>query len=75
MSPETTEDDMQQHFGQLGIVKRIRQKRGYPDQWPFKIKVSPMKFMDIMDVINLNALPLPGRSTKMKVVLPRGREL
>lgn len=26
-------------FGALGVVARERQKRGFKDQWPFKIKV------------------------------------
>lgn len=39
LSPETNETQLQEYFGQLGIVKRVKQKRGYPDQWPFKIKV------------------------------------
>jgi RNA recognition motif-containing protein len=37
--PETTDTELQEYFGQLGIIKRQKQKRGYPDQWPFKIKV------------------------------------
>jgi RNA recognition motif-containing protein len=39
LAPETTEDQIIQYFGQIGIVKRQKQKRGYPDQWPYKLKV------------------------------------
>lgn len=34
-----TPDEIQKLFGQLGQVQRIKQKRGYPDQWPWKIKM------------------------------------
>lgn len=39
LSPETTEAQIVEYFAQIGIVKRQKQKRGYPDQWPYKIKV------------------------------------
>lgn len=38
LAPDTTEDQIIQYFGQIGIVKRQKQKRGYPDQWPYKLR-------------------------------------
>lgn len=35
----TTEDELAEHFGMLGKVARKKQKRGYPDQWPWKISL------------------------------------
>jgi len=32
-------DDVQKLFGQIGQVQRIKQRRGFPDQWPWKIKM------------------------------------
>ena len=37
IAPSVTEDDLQELFGQLGKVQRKKQKRGYPDQWPWKV--------------------------------------
>ena len=36
---DVTEDDIQKVFGMLGEVQRIKQRRGYKDQWPWKIKM------------------------------------
>lgn len=36
---DVTSDELQELFGALGVVAREKQKRGYKDQWPFKIKV------------------------------------
>lgn len=36
---DATTDELQELFGQLGVVAREKQKRGYKDQWPFKIKI------------------------------------
>lgn len=36
---DITSDELQEMFGALGVVAREKQKRGYKDQWPFKIKV------------------------------------
>ena len=36
---DVTEEELQQLFGMLGTVARKKQKRGYPDQWPFKINI------------------------------------
>ncbi|RLN78985.1 hypothetical protein BBJ28_00007358 [Nothophytophthora sp. Chile5] len=36
---DVTSDELQEMFGALGVVAREKQKRGYKDQWPFKIKV------------------------------------
>jgi len=32
-------EQLQEAFGMLGVVARKKQKRGYPDQWPFKINI------------------------------------
>mmetsp|Transcript_22301 Transcript_22301/g.39954 ORF Transcript_22301/g.39954 Transcript_22301/m.39954 type:complete len:307 (-) Transcript_22301:517-1437(-) len=34
---DTTEEELAQYFGGLGMIARKKQKRGYPDQWPYKI--------------------------------------
>jgi len=39
LAASVTEDDLAELFGQIGQLKRERQKRGYPDQWPYKIKL------------------------------------
>jgi hypothetical protein len=39
LDPSTTEDDLQATFSAIGIIARKKQKRGYPDQWPFDIKI------------------------------------
>lgn len=39
LPPNVTAEQLQATFGMLGTVARKRQKRGYPDQWPFKINV------------------------------------
>lgn len=36
---DITSDELQEMFGAIGVVAREKQKRGYKDQWPFKIKV------------------------------------
>lgn len=36
---DVTSDELQEMFGALGVVAREKQKRGYKDQWPFKIKI------------------------------------
>ncbi|CAH0517361.1 unnamed protein product [Peronospora belbahrii] len=36
---DATIDELQEMFGAIGIVAREKQKRGYKDQWPFKIKI------------------------------------
>ncbi|CEG42024.1 tbp-associated factor 15b [Plasmopara halstedii] len=36
---DTTTDELQEMFGAIGVVAREKQKRGYKDQWPFKIKI------------------------------------
>ncbi|KAL3667084.1 hypothetical protein V7S43_008026 [Phytophthora oleae] len=36
---DATSDELQEMFGAIGIVAREKQKRGYKDQWPFKIKI------------------------------------
>jgi|UniRef100_K3WM56 RNA-binding protein FUS len=36
---DITSDELQEMFGAIGLVAREKQKRGYKDQWPYKIKV------------------------------------
>lgn len=36
---DITSDELQEMFGAIGIVAREKQKRGYKDQWPYKIKI------------------------------------
>ncbi|EGZ17787.1 hypothetical protein PHYSODRAFT_503191 [Phytophthora sojae] len=36
---DVTSDELQEMFGAIGVVAREKQKRGYKDQWPFKIKI------------------------------------
>ena len=36
---KTTEDDLRELFSGIGIIARIRQKQGFPDQWPFAVKI------------------------------------
>ncbi|EQC33275.1 hypothetical protein SDRG_09257 [Saprolegnia diclina VS20] len=35
----TTVDELQGIFGGLGVIAKEKQKRGYKDQWPWKIKI------------------------------------
>ncbi|CAN6556385.1 unnamed protein product [Malus baccata var. baccata] len=39
LPPDVTVDELQQLFGGIGQVGRIKQKRGYKDQWPYNIKI------------------------------------
>ncbi|CAM9268870.1 unnamed protein product [Ascophyllum nodosum] len=34
-----TEKDLVDKFGTIGIIARVRQKRGYKDQWPFSVRI------------------------------------
>lgn len=36
---DVKEDELQELFGGIGQVARIKQKRGYKDQWPYNIKI------------------------------------
>lgn len=36
---DVTVTELQEMFGAIGVIAREKQKRGYKDQWPFKIKV------------------------------------
>ncbi|KAF4037628.1 hypothetical protein GN244_ATG10364 [Phytophthora infestans] len=36
---DVTSDELQEMFGAIGVVAREKQKRGFKDQWPFKIKI------------------------------------
>lgn len=39
LPPDITEDQLAEQFGGLGKVAKKKQKRGYPDQWPWKISI------------------------------------
>ncbi|GKC13964.1 transcription initiation factor TFIID subunit 15b [Tanacetum coccineum] len=39
MPPDVTIDELRELFGGIGQVARIKQKRGYKDQWPYNIKL------------------------------------
>lgn len=36
---DVKEDELQELFGGIGQVARVKQKRGYKDQWPYNIKI------------------------------------
>jgi len=38
--PETTtSDDLRELFGGIGMISRVRQRTGFPDQWPWAVKI------------------------------------
>ncbi|KAL2508168.1 transcription initiation factor TFIID subunit 15b [Forsythia ovata] len=39
LPPDVTTDELRDLFGSIGQVARIKQKRGYKDQWPWSIKL------------------------------------
>jgi RNA-binding protein FUS len=39
LAPSVTVDDLHGLFSGIGIIGRIKQKRGYKDQWPYNIKI------------------------------------
>ncbi|PWA65819.1 Glycoside hydrolase, catalytic domain-containing protein [Artemisia annua] len=39
LPPDVTTDELRELFGGIGQVARIKQKRGYKDQWPYNIKL------------------------------------
>ncbi|KAK4483078.1 hypothetical protein RD792_010255 [Penstemon davidsonii] len=39
LPPDVTTEELQELFGSIGQVARIKQKRGYKDQWPWSIKI------------------------------------
>ena len=39
VAPGVTVDDLHGLFSGIGIIGRIKQKRGYKDQWPYNIKI------------------------------------
>ncbi|KAK1322051.1 hypothetical protein QJS10_CPA03g01102 [Acorus calamus] len=39
LPPDVTTTELQELFGGIGQVGRIKQKRGYKDQWPYNIKI------------------------------------
>ena len=36
---KTTEDDLRELFCGIGIIARVRQRTGFPDQWPYAVKI------------------------------------
>ena len=36
---KTTEDDLRELFGGIGVIARVRQRHGFPDQWPHAVKI------------------------------------
>uniref|UniRef100_A0A803KS81 RRM domain-containing protein n=1 Tax=Chenopodium quinoa TaxID=63459 RepID=A0A803KS81_CHEQI len=39
LPPDVAIEELRELFGSIGIVARIKQKRGYKDQWPYSIKL------------------------------------
>ncbi|XWS74394.1 hypothetical protein CRYUN_Cryun02cG0211500 [Craigia yunnanensis] len=39
LPPDVTIEELRELFGSIGQVGRIKQKRGYKDQWPWNIKI------------------------------------
>lgn len=39
LPPDVTVEELRELFGSIGQVARIKQKRGYKDQWPWSIKL------------------------------------
>ncbi|XP_068634715.1 transcription initiation factor TFIID subunit 15b [Aristolochia californica] len=39
LPPDVTVDELRELFGGIGTVGRIKQKRGYKDQWPWNVKI------------------------------------
>ncbi|KAL8151435.1 hypothetical protein V2J09_021243 [Rumex salicifolius] len=39
LPPDVTTDELRELFGGIGMVARVKQKRGYKDQWPYNIKL------------------------------------
>ncbi|KAA8543708.1 hypothetical protein F0562_021546 [Nyssa sinensis] len=39
LPPDVTTEELRELFGGIGQVGRIKQKRGYKDQWPWNIKI------------------------------------
>ncbi|KAK6122157.1 hypothetical protein DH2020_044100 [Rehmannia glutinosa] len=39
LPPDVTIEELRELFGSIGQVARIKQKRGYKDQWPWSIKI------------------------------------
>ena len=36
---KVNEDDLRELFSGIGIIARIKQKQGFPDQWPYAVKI------------------------------------
>ena len=36
---KVNEDDLKELFGGIGIIARVRQRHGFPDQWPHAVKI------------------------------------
>ena len=35
----TSEDDLREVFSGIGIISRVRQRTGFPDQWPYAVRI------------------------------------
>jgi|TARA_B100000683_G_scaffold141185_1_gene137436 RNA-binding protein FUS len=35
----TSEDDLREVFSGIGIISRVKQRTGFPDQWPYAVKI------------------------------------
>ncbi|XP_010906835.1 transcription initiation factor TFIID subunit 15b [Elaeis guineensis] len=44
LPPDVTAEELRELFGGIGQVGRIKQKRGYKDQWPWNIKIYADEF-------------------------------
>ena len=38
-SASTSEDDLREVFSGIGIISRVKQRTGFPDQWPYAVKI------------------------------------
>ena len=36
---KTSEDDLRELFCGIGVIARVRQRTGFPDQWPYAVKI------------------------------------
>lgn len=39
LAPSVTEDDLRQLFSGIGVIGKVKQKRGYKEDWPWAIRV------------------------------------
>ena len=36
---KVTEDDLRELFSGIGVIARVRQRHGFPDQWPYSVRI------------------------------------